>query len=270
MTHGISDQNEYILVESDDKKTKQDESIVTKLEDHEQVPSVSDELVTLIPTDDDDDIVSCDIPTNEKTALFYYQRPMCKYFEVMKHSQRYPSCSVNDSQQEGHEKDDRGNKTKVPNGIKVADGETVEQVKINSIVIEPSVSKEPSVATKRATESKDESTTQTVGSTTQAIVMSTSSASTKTLDQTATADGSIVATSSSKDEPSKLPKEESYIEVKPKTSDIVSQIIQPSSTSKSEEVNTGDTTPSLDSSRELKSADFILVDTTPSQQTQQV
>lgn len=268
---------------SGETKTEKDVSIVTKLEDHEQVPSVSDNLVTLIQSGEDD-IASCDLTSDKLSTLSYFKRPICVYLELINYSDKLQMCSINDSDSKMQDTDKNKNDVAEDN-IKV-----VEEKPSTEIVLDQITSEISSQVSMKDMQLKQDKTDLTAGETTPSVSativplpqesqMATTSVSSAEMDKTHDSLTTIEpSTSSSQMESTKIAASE-----KPKTEDItkkptvvssadVSETIQSSSGSEDVGYKSSAVTPSLsdvESSLQQKTTvDFILMKTdssTPSQ-----
>ncbi|CAG2239812.1 SUN domain-containing protein 2,SUN domain-containing ossification factor [Mytilus edulis] len=253
--------------EPEDVKKKDDESFVTKLEDHEQVPSVSDNLVTLLQNDEEEETVSCDYITDKLSAASYYRKPICKYYDIMKYSQKLPICSLNESlAKEQEEVENR--KTLLNKNDFIIKEMAPETQDVSQTEIRPS-------ASEKSPESNQQNVEETLNATSTDVKLSTeklteSTTSIESMDQTMQSSASINPTSSLTNvEPTKIVTEKSLEETEvlkslEVSSPDVSQTIQSSSSTESIEVKVSDTTPSLSEEEPKKTVDFVLVDTASS------
>lgn len=279
----------YFYTGSGEKKNEKDVSIVTKLEDHEQVPSVSDNLVTLIQSGEDD-IASCDMTSDKLSTLSYFKRPICVYLELMNYSDKLQTCSVNDSVSKTHDTDEN-KKDVAEDNIKV-----VEVKSSVEIVPDQSTSEITSAVSMKEVQSKEDKKDLTAGEITPSVSatdvplpqesqMATKSVSSAEMDKTSDSLTKIEpSTSSSQMESTKITASEKPItaeDVPKKPTDVsladVSETIQSSSGSEDVGYKSSAVTPSLsdvESSLQQKTVDFILMKTessTPSQtETEQV
>ncbi|CAC5401545.1 SUN domain-containing protein 2,Uncharacterized protein slp1 [Mytilus coruscus] len=260
-------------LEPEDKKRKEDESIVTKLEDHEQVPSVSDNLVTLLQNEEDEETVSCDYITDKLSAVSYFRKPICKYYDIMNYSKKLPICSLNESLAKEEEVGESRKILPKENDFQIKEI-TPETQDVIQTVIKPSASEKSPESNQQNVELPPKETLN-VSSTdvkplTEESIVSTTTVLSVSMDLTMQSSASIDPTTSLNNvEPTKIVAEKSQEEMEVlKSSEVsnpdVSQTIQSSSSSESIEVKVSDTTPSLSEEEPKKTIDFVLVDTASS------